>query len=191
MKCKHENTKVFDTKEFLNGFDTEICLDCTRSRKIGICSFKGEIYKLDWKNRKLGKNLEDKKKRIDNFIEDLQSELVKATMENLIKTEEKPGIDRNTYKIFFSKDDNLYKGLCFQHPGCRSFGKTQEEALEGIKKAIPDEFGGVDYNEYIVEWSDLDKKYIGKCLKYKNLGYVAPTQEEALEGIKKLILENV
>lgn len=38
-----------------------------------------------------------------------------------------------------------------------------------------------------VAWSEDDKEWVGTCKEFPSLSHVAPTEQEALDGIKELI----
>ncbi|MDP2832580.1 MAG: hypothetical protein Q8Q28_04650 [Pseudomonadota bacterium] len=40
---------------------------------------------------------------------------------------------------------------------------------------------------YRVTWSDEDHEYVGLCAEYPSLSHLAPTRDEALEGISALV----
>lgn len=44
-------------------------------------------------------------------------------------------------------------------------------------------------NKYQVIWSDEDEEFVGLCAKFPSLSWVAPTKEEALQGIKSIVAE--
>lgn len=49
----------------------------------------------------------------------------------------------------------------------------------------------IDKYSFRIFWSEEDNEYVGECLEFPGLSWLAPTQEEALSGIKKLIAECV
>jgi predicted HicB family RNase H-like nuclease len=42
---------------------------------------------------------------------------------------------------------------------------------------------------YRVTWSEEDQEFIGLCAEFPSLSWLADTQEKALQGINKLVLE--
>jgi len=44
---------------------------------------------------------------------------------------------------------------------------------------------------YYTEWSDADEGHVGLCKEFPSLSWLASTEEEALNGIKKLVDDNV
>ena len=44
--------------------------------------------------------------------------------------------DRYTYKITWSEDDQEYVGLCVEFPSLSWLSKSQDTALEGIRKVV-------------------------------------------------------
>ena len=48
-----------------------------------------------------------------------------------------------------------------------------------------------DRYTYRVTWSEEDKEYIGLCVEFPGLSWLASTQEEALEGIRQAVADVV
>jgi len=48
-----------------------------------------------------------------------------------------------------------------------------------------------DRYTYRVTWSEEDKEYVGLCVEYPSLSWLAPTPEEALEGIRQVVADAV
>lgn len=48
-----------------------------------------------------------------------------------------------------------------------------------------------DYTHYAyrVLWSPEDDEFVGLCAEFPSLSWLAPTQDEALQGIRTLVLE--
>lgn len=44
---------------------------------------------------------------------------------------------------------------------------------------------------YRVTWSEEDNEYVGRCLEFPSLSWLAPTPEEALTGVRQLVAEVV
>ena len=42
---------------------------------------------------------------------------------------------------------------------------------------------------YLVSWSEDDNEYVGLCLEFPSLSWLASTPEEALTGIRKVVSE--
>jgi predicted HicB family RNase H-like nuclease len=42
-----------------------------------------------------------------------------------------------------------------------------------------------------VTWSEEDEEYVGLCIEYPSLSWLAPTPQEALEGIREVVAEVV
>lgn len=47
-------------------------------------------------------------------------------------------IDRYTYRVTWSEEDNEYAGLCAEFPSLSWLAKTPEAALKGIRKLVED-----------------------------------------------------
>lgn len=48
-----------------------------------------------------------------------------------------------------------------------------------------------DHYSYRVIWSQEDREYVGMCAEFPSLSWLAPTPEQALQGIRKLVAETV
>jgi predicted HicB family RNase H-like nuclease len=48
-----------------------------------------------------------------------------------------------------------------------------------------------DRYTYRITWSEDDKEYVGLCVEFPSLSWLAVTQEAALDGIRKLVAEVV
>lgn len=50
------------------------------------------------------------------------------------------------------------------------------------------ELGGlVEFLPYVVSWSDEDEEYVATTPSYPSLSWLAPTEAEALSGLKDMI----
>ena len=48
-----------------------------------------------------------------------------------------------------------------------------------------------DRYTYRITWSDEDKEYVGLCIEFPSLSWLAQTPEGALQGIRKIVEEAV
>ena len=48
-----------------------------------------------------------------------------------------------------------------------------------------------DRYTYRVTWSEEDKEHVGLCVEYPSLSWLAPTPQEALEGIRQVVADVV
>ena len=48
-----------------------------------------------------------------------------------------------------------------------------------------------DRYTYRVTWSEEDDEYVGLCVEYPSLSWLAPTPQEALEGIRQMVADVV
>jgi predicted HicB family RNase H-like nuclease len=48
-----------------------------------------------------------------------------------------------------------------------------------------------DRYTYRITWSEKDKEYVGLCVEFPSLSWLAESQENALEGIRKVIEEAI
>ena len=48
-----------------------------------------------------------------------------------------------------------------------------------------------DCYQFRVGWAEEDEEYVGQCLEFPSLSWLAPTHEEAFSGIRQLVHEVV
>jgi len=48
-----------------------------------------------------------------------------------------------------------------------------------------------DRYTYRVTWSEEDEEYVGLCVEYPSLSWLAPTPQDALEGIRQVVADVV
>ncbi len=48
-----------------------------------------------------------------------------------------------------------------------------------------------DRYTYRVTWSQEDREYVGQCIEFPSLSWLAPSPEEALTGIRRVVAEVV
>jgi predicted HicB family RNase H-like nuclease len=48
-----------------------------------------------------------------------------------------------------------------------------------------------DRYTYRVTWSEEDNEYVGLCIEYPSLSWLAPAPQEALEGIRQVVADVV
>lgn len=48
-----------------------------------------------------------------------------------------------------------------------------------------------DHYTYRVTWSEDDKEYVGLCVEFPSLSWLASTPEESLKGIRKVVADVV
>ena len=48
-----------------------------------------------------------------------------------------------------------------------------------------------DRYTYRVTWSVEDEEYVGLCVEYPSLSWLAPTPQEALEGIRQVVADAI
>ena len=48
-----------------------------------------------------------------------------------------------------------------------------------------------DRYTYRVTWSEEDEEYVGLCVEYPSLSWLAPTPQEALSGIRQVVADIV
>ncbi len=46
-----------------------------------------------------------------------------------------------------------------------------------------------DHYTYRITWSSEDNEHVGLCVEFPSLSWLAPTPDEALEGIQRLVRE--
>lgn len=45
----------------------------------------------------------------------------------------------------------------------------------------------LDDHAFAVSWSDEDQEYVGRCAQFPSLSWLAPSQKDALAGIRRLV----
>ena len=50
---------------------------------------------------------------------------------------------------------------------------------------------GNDQYSYQVIWSEEDSEYVGLCVEFPSLSWLAAVSEEALQGIRQLVADSV
>lgn len=49
----------------------------------------------------------------------------------------------------------------------------------------------VDHYTYCLTWSAEDREYVGLCAEFPSLSWLAPTQTDALNGIRQVVADVV
>ncbi len=73
-------------------------------------------------------------------------------------------IDRYTYRITWSEDDQEYVGLCAEFPGLSWLEKNQEKALAGIRKLVKETLADMEANQETIPEPLAAKSYSGKFM---------------------------
>lgn len=73
-------------------------------------------------------------------------------------------IDRYTYRITWSEDDQEYVGLCAEFPSLSWLEKNQEKALAGIRKLVKDTLSDMSANQEPIPEPLAAKSYSGKFM---------------------------
>ncbi len=73
-------------------------------------------------------------------------------------------IDRYTYRVTWSEEDQEYVGLCVEFPGLSWLAKTPEKALAGIRKTVKACLGDMLANNELPPEPIALKNYSGKFM---------------------------
>ncbi len=73
-------------------------------------------------------------------------------------------IDRYTYRITWSEDDQEYAGLCAEFPSLSWLARTPEAALKGIRKIVADVVKDMKKNNEPIPEPLATKGYSGKFM---------------------------
>jgi len=73
-----------------------------------------------------------------------------------------PKIDRYTYRVIWSEDDNQLVGLCAEFPSLSYLASTQEKAIQGILKVVADVVKDMEANDESVPEPIYSRRYSGK-----------------------------
>ena len=73
-------------------------------------------------------------------------------------------IDRYTYRVTWSEEDQEYVGLCTEFPGISWLEKSQEKALLGIRKLVAKTIADLKRNKETVPEAISMRPYSGKFM---------------------------
>ena len=73
-----------------------------------------------------------------------------------------PKIDRYTYRVIWSEDDNQLVGLCAEFPSLSYLASTPEKAIQGILKVVADVVKDMEANDESVPEPIHSRRYSGK-----------------------------
>jgi predicted HicB family RNase H-like nuclease len=73
-------------------------------------------------------------------------------------------IDRYTYRVTWSEEDQEYVGMCVEFPSLSWLEETQEEALSGIRSLVRECLGDMEENGELAPEPLATKKYSGKFM---------------------------
>jgi predicted HicB family RNase H-like nuclease len=73
-------------------------------------------------------------------------------------------VDRYTYRVTWSEEDQEYVGLCVEFPSISWLEKTQEKALVGIRKLVADTVANLKKNKEPVPEPISARPYSGKFM---------------------------
>ncbi|MCH8865790.1 MAG: toxin-antitoxin system HicB family antitoxin [Proteobacteria bacterium] len=73
-------------------------------------------------------------------------------------------IDRYTYRVTWSEEDQEYVGLCVEFPSMSWLEKTQEKALVGIRKLVADTVADLKKNKESVPEPISTRPFSGKFM---------------------------
>lgn len=73
-------------------------------------------------------------------------------------------VDRYTYRVTWSEEDQEYVGLCAEFPSLSWLEKTPEKALVGIRKLVKECLSDMEVNGEAVPAPIATKNYSGKFM---------------------------
>ncbi len=73
-------------------------------------------------------------------------------------------MDKYTYKVIYSQDDNEYVGLCVEFPSLSYLQASQTKAFNGIKKLVNEVVADMKKSGEIIPKPLSTKQYSGKIL---------------------------
>jgi len=73
-------------------------------------------------------------------------------------------VDRYTYRVTWSEEDQEYVGLCAELPSLSWLEKTPEKALSGIRKLVKESLNDMQANGEVVPEPIATKNYSGKFM---------------------------
>ena len=75
-----------------------------------------------------------------------------------------PKIDRYTYRVIWSEDDNQLVGLCAEFPSLSYLASTPQKAIQGILKVVADVVKDMEANDESVPEPICSRRYSGKFM---------------------------
>ena len=73
-------------------------------------------------------------------------------------------IDRYTYRVTWSEEDQEYVGLCVEFPSISWLEESQEKALQGIRKLVAETIVDLKRNKETVPEAISARPYSGKFM---------------------------
>lgn len=73
-------------------------------------------------------------------------------------------IDRYTYRVTWSEDDEEYVGLCAEFPNLSWLDKSQEKALNGIRRVVHQCLGDMSGRKEPIPEPISTRRYSGKFI---------------------------
>jgi predicted HicB family RNase H-like nuclease len=73
-------------------------------------------------------------------------------------------IDRYTYRVIWSEDDNQLVGLCAEFPSLSYLASTPEKAIQGILKVVADVVKDMEANDESLPEPIYSRRYSGKFM---------------------------
>lgn len=73
-------------------------------------------------------------------------------------------VDRYTYRVTWSEEDQEYVGLCVEFPSLSWLQKSQEKALQGVRKLVTDTVTDLKRNKEPVPEPVSARPYSGKFM---------------------------
>jgi len=71
-------------------------------------------------------------------------------------------VDRYTYRVTWSEEDQEYVGLCVEFPSMSWLEKSQEKALQGIRKLVKETVADLNKNKEPVPEPISSRPFSGK-----------------------------
>jgi predicted HicB family RNase H-like nuclease len=74
----------------------------------------------------------------------------------------KERIDKYTYRVTWSEEDDQYVGLCLEFPGLSWLATSQEKALRGIRSIVAESIADMEHEGEIIPEPMATRRYSGK-----------------------------
>jgi predicted HicB family RNase H-like nuclease len=71
-------------------------------------------------------------------------------------------LDRYSYKVRWSDDDNEFVGLCAEFPSLSWLSKSQDAAFKGIRKLVAETLTDMEQNKELIPEAIATKHFSGK-----------------------------
>ncbi len=73
-------------------------------------------------------------------------------------------VDKYSYRISWSSDDNEFVGLCSEFPSLSFLAPTQDQAFKGIRRVVAEVLEDMIKNKEVIPEALVDRNFSGKFM---------------------------